>query len=136
VTYRRNDEIQEGLVAYLKSKTEITSLLYNGDAEQIKEYNWQGTVAYYPCIRVRIFGNRPDDDCYKSVYTASILVFDENASSQHADQIAGIISGILRRRGFSSSGVAFTTKVTNTIHAIRQDMKTWRSEILVSGIAS
>ena len=136
MTFRRNDEIQEGLVAYLKSKIEITDLLYNTDAEQIKEYNWQGTVANYPCVRVRIFGNMPNDDCSKSVFTASILVFDENASSQQCDRIAGIIGGILRRRGFISSGVAFTSKVTNLIHAVRQDMRTWRSEILLSGIAS
>ena len=137
MTYRRNDEIQEGIVAYLKSMTVITDLLYNCDADQIKEYNWQGTEdAYYPCIRVKLFGNIPNDDCTKSTYSVSILAFDENASSHNADHIAGIIAGILRRRGFTSSGVVFTSRVTNVIHAVRQDMRTWRSEVLVTGIAS
>ena len=137
MTYRRNDEIQAGIIAYLKSKTEITTLLYNDDAEQIKEFMWQGTEeAYYPCVRVKLIGNVPRDDCDKSEYSASILAFDENASSHDADYIAGIIAGILRRRGFSSSGVAFTCRVTNVIHAIRQDTNTWRSEVLITGIAS
>ena len=137
MTYRRNDEIQAGLVSYLKSKTAITSLLYSDETKQIKEYMWQGTEeAYYPCIRVKLFGNIPEDDCTKTRYSASILAFDENASSHDADYIAGIIAGILRRRNFTSEGVAFTCRVTNVIHAVRQDMRTWRSEILITGLAS
>jgi hypothetical protein len=136
MTYRRNDEIQAGLIAYLKSKTAITSLLYIDDPEEIKEFMWQGTVANFPGVRLRIISNDSSDDCTKSRYSASILAFSELASSQEADQIAGIIAGILRRRGFSSEGVAFTSKVTSVIHAVRQDQRTWRSEVLINGIAS
>lgn len=136
MTFRRNDEIQAGIVAYLKSKSAIYTLLYGNDPEEIKEFMWQGTVANYPGVRVRLIDNRPTDDCEKSQFSASILAFSELASSQEADHIAGIIAGILRRRGFQSSGVAFTVRVTNVIHAVRQDMRTWRSEVLVTGIAS
>ena len=137
MTYRRNDEIQAGLVAYLKTKTAITTLLYSDDKEQIKEYDWQGIDnAHYPCVRVRVIGNMPIVDCSRSDYTASITVFDENASSHDADYLAGIIAGIMRRRSFTSLGVVFTCRVTNVIHAIRQDMQTWRSEVLISGIAT
>ena len=136
MTYRRNDEIQAGLVAYLKSQTTVYTLLYNDDPEEIKEFMWQGTEADYPCVRIRVIDNRPTDDCDKSDYSASILAFSELASSQEADKIAGIIAGILRRRGFTSSGVAFTCRVTNVLHAVRQDMRTWRSEVLITGIAS
>lgn len=137
MTYRRNDEIQAGIVAYLKSKSAIYNLLYEKDKEQIKEYMWQGTEdAHYPCVRIRLFGSVPNAGCSSSEFTGSILVFDENASSYNADYIAGIIAGILRSVSFSSSGVAFTCRVMNSMHAIRQDVRTWRSEILIAGIAS
>jgi len=137
VTYRRNDEIQAGIVAYLKSKPAIYTLLYNSDSEQIKEYMWQGTEdAHYPCVRVRLFGSVPISDCESSRYTGSILTFDENASSYSADMIAGIIACILNGKSFNSSVVALTCRVTNLMHAIRHDVRTWRSEILIAGIAS
>lgn len=137
MTYRRNDEIQAGIVAYLKSKPAIYNLLYDNDKEQIKEYMWQGTEdAHYPCVRVRLFGSVPNANCSSSEYTGSILVFDENASSSNADLIAGIIASIIRSVSFNSLGVALTCRVTNSLHAIRQDVRTWRSEILIAGIAS
>jgi len=136
MTFKRNDEIKAGIVAYLKSKTTITALVYNDDPEEIKEVNWQGTGFHYPGIRVRIIKNEPTGNCDKSVYSASILCYSELASSQEADQIAGIIGNILHNRGFESVGVKFTSSISDIIPAIRQDERTWRSEILVNGSAS
>lgn len=136
MTLKRVDEIQMGLVAYLKSKTTITNLLYNDDADMVKEYNWKGTYTHYPCLRVRIMppvstvGN-----CNGSVFNAGIMIFSEDASSYEANYIAGIIANIMGR-GFYSSGVAFAVSLTNIIPAIAQDERTWRSEILINGIAS
>ena len=134
---RRNDEIQAGIVAYLKSKTAITSLLYSDDPNEIKEDQWQGTTSNYPNVRVRMISNIPADAvCSASRYNVGIQVFSELDSSREADQIAGIIMGVLHVKGFTSSGIAFTSTVTNVIPAISQDVRTWRSEVLVSGIAS
>ena len=136
MTLKRVDEIQMGLVAYLKSKTTITDLLYNDDAEEIKEYNWKGTVSHYPCLRIRIIppvttiGN-----CNGSVFNAGIMVFSEDASSYEANYISGIIANYMDR-GFNSSGIAFAVSMTNLVPAIAQDERTWRSEVLLNGIAS
>ena len=136
MTLKRVDEIQMGLIAYLKSKTTITDLLYNDDAEEIKEYNWKGTVSHYPCLRIRIIppvttiGN-----CNGSVFNAGIMVFSEDASSYEANYISGIIASYMDR-GFNSSGIAFAVSMTNLVPAIAQDERTWRSELLINGIAS
>lgn len=137
MTLRRNDEIQAGIVAYLKSKVSVTSLLYNADPNQIKEDQWQGTEAGYPGVRIRLISNIPFDAvCNASRFSAGIQVFSEEASSLQSELIAGTIANELHGKGFSSFGVAFTVTVTNIIPAIRQDMRTWRSEVLINGIAS
>jgi hypothetical protein len=134
---KRNDEIQEGLVSYLKSKSAITDLLYNSGSNQIKEDQWKGTVAYYPGVRVRLISNiPPDSGCNGSLYSAGIQVFSEEASSLQADLIAGTIANVLDSKGFTSAGIAFTSNVTNVIPAIAESERTWRSEVLINGIAS
>lgn len=132
----QNDLIKQGLVAYLQSKTTIVNLLYNDDSDEIKEYNWQGTVSYYPTLRIRIISNRPLGNCNGSGFTASIMAFSEEASSAEADNIAGIIANVLNSRGFTSSGRTFITLTTNLVPAVRQDERTWRSEVLLDGIAT
>jgi hypothetical protein len=116
-----------GIIAYLKSRTAITSLLYNDDPEEIKEFMWQGTVANYPGARLRINPPVvPFANCNLINFSASVLVFSEKDSSAEADYIAGIIANTLRGAAFHSSGIAFTSRVTNLVPAIRQDERTWR----------
>jgi len=137
MSVRRVDEIKMGLIAYLKSKTAITSLLYNDDDDEIKEFMWQGTVANYPGVRLRINPPVvPFANCNIINFSASILVFSEKDSSAEADYIAGIIANTMRGTSFHSSGIAFTSRVTNVVPAIRQDERTWRSEVFLNGSAS
>ena len=63
-------------------------------------------------------------------------MFTEDSSSLEADQIAGIISTELHTRQFSSNNFAFSLRLTNLVPAIRIDERTWRSEVLMSGIVS
>lgn len=134
--FKRNDELKEALIDYLQSKTAITSLLYNDDANEIKESQWQGTVAYYPCLRVRIITNKPIGNCASSTYSASIMCYSEEASSEEADRIAGIIGNMLHGIGFTSAGMHFTCSVSDTVPAIRQDARTWRAEVFINGVVS
>lgn len=137
MSVRRVDEIKMGLIAYLKARTAITNLLYNDDADEIKEFMWQGTVANYPGVRLRINAPvSPFANCNLINFSASILVFSEKDSSAEADYIAGIIANTMRGTAFHSSGIAFTSRVTNIVPAIRQDERTWRSEVLMNGTAA
>jgi len=139
---RRNDEVQAAIIAYLKANATILAELVDihGDPvpEEIREDQWQGENFSYPNIRVRLISNVPllDEQCDFSTLTVSIMVFSEEASSQEADRIAGIIHGIMHQRSFEQNSIAFTLRTTNLIPAVRQDIRVWRSEVLMSGIVT
>jgi hypothetical protein len=133
MTFIRNDQIQTGLISYLKSKTTITSLL--DSSAEIKENEWQGDDFYYPAVRVRLISNIPFQSCYHQ-FECGIQVFSEEASSIEADQISGIIATQFHPVGFTSNSLAFLVHVTNVIPAIRSDIRTWRSEVLIRGLVA
>lgn len=132
-SFIRNDQIQAGLVSYLKSKTTITSLLDSVD--EIREDQWQGTEFLYPNIRVRLIKNEPYQECFHS-FTCGIQVFSEEASSREADQICGTIATEFHPKSFTSNSLAFLVNVTNVLPAVRSDTRTWRSEVLIRGVAA
>ena len=134
---KRNDEIQAALIAYLKADAIITAQLAN--AGQIKEDQYQGTNFVYPAVRLNLISNEPlnqDANCPHTRITLSILVYTEADSSLEADRIAGIINGELHSQQFIASGIAISLHATNLVPAVKSDIRTWRSQILMSGIAS
>ena len=131
---RRNDEIQAALIAWAKANTTITAEV---GADEIREDQWQGDGFAYPNIRLRLISNNPlTPDCNYSTVSLSWLVFSEDNSSLEADRIAGIISNELHEKSFQSNNIAFMFNVTNLVPAIRSDRNTWRSEVIVNGVAS
>ena len=134
MTLRSNDEIQAALLAYIKSKTSITSVI---TSTEMREDQWQGTTFTYPAIRIRMISNVPSNtNCNYNNISVSIMVFTEDASSQNDDKIAGIINETLHDKSFVSNGIAFYLRTTNLIPAFRSDIRTWRSEVLMNGIVS
>lgn len=130
-----NADVQAALVAYLKSKTVLVSEL--STTEDIKEDQWQGTEFIYPAVRVRIISSIPKEvNCDWWEITLGIQVFSEQASSEEADEIAGIINTVLHNKGFTSQSLHFYLRTTNLVPAIRSDTRTWRSEVLMSGMVS
>lgn len=122
-----NDDIQAGLVAYLKDQTTTTVVLLDSSGD-IKEDQWQGTIFVYPAIRVDLGSQLPRGDCNSSEITFSILCFDENASSQSTDELAGTVNNDLHNKAFTKSSVRFSIFSQGLIPAIRMDDRTWRSE--------
>ncbi|MBC8552426.1 MAG: hypothetical protein H8D23_22590 [Candidatus Brocadiales bacterium] len=131
----RNDEIKKGLVSYTKARSDITNEV---GSSEIRESQWQGTNFSYPNIRIRVLSNRPfgGRNCNVSQIEVSFLVFSELGSSQEADEIAGIINDVYEDRGFTSEGITFKLWSQNLIPAIRADRRTWRAEVVLSGLAS
>jgi hypothetical protein len=132
----RNDQIQAAWVAYLKANATILAQLLDND--EIREDNWQGDKFTYPNIRVRVVSNTPQAgrDCNLHDVVIGTLAFSEDASSQQADTIAGIIMTELHDKQFTSNGIAFGVRTTDLIPAVRQDERTWRSEAIMSIRAS
>lgn len=131
----RNDEIQAALIAKLKGNATIVALL--SSSGDIKEDQWQGTNFVYPAVRLQLNSNEPlTPNCPHLRIGLSILVFSETDNSLQADQIAGIINNELHNRQFSSNGIAISLRTTNLIPAVRSERLIWRSQILMTGIAS
>jgi hypothetical protein len=132
----RNDQIQAAWVSYLKSN--ITILAELDDNEEIREDGWKGSNFTYPNIRVRLIDNTPvnGSDCDLHDVTVSTMVFSEEASSQQADRIAGIIMTELHDTQFVSNNISFGVRTTSLAHAIWSDEQTWRSEAIMSIRAS
>lgn len=120
-----NDEIQEALLDYAKSKALILAKLT--DTEEIREDQWQGREFSYPAIRLRIILNEALE-CGQRI-EFSFQAFSENSSSQQADDICGTINDEFHNNSFTSDGIRFSGVIcSNLAPAVRQDQRTWRSE--------
>ncbi len=124
-----NNDIQAGIVAYLQAQTTTTVAMLNSTAE-IKEDQWQGTTFVYPAYRVDLGPQLPKDNCDAADVTFSILCYSEDASSNEADEMAGIVNNDLHRKAFTQSSVRYSIYSQGLIPAIREDDRTWRSEAM------
>lgn len=133
----RNDELQAGLVTKIKG---LQALLTGTSvtATEVREDQWQGTEFGYPNVRIRMISNTPvaSDICNRTKFTVSFQCFSEGSSSLESDRIAGIINTALHTTQFVSNGIAFGLTATGIVPAIRSDIRTWRAEALMQGIAS
>jgi len=121
-----NDDIQTGLVAYLKAQTTVVALLASGTS--IKEDQWQGTTFVYPAVRVDLGPQLPKANCNASDVTFSILCYSEDPSSREGDELAGTVNNTLHIKAFTNRSVRFSIYSQVLIPAIREDDRTWRSE--------
>lgn len=129
-----NNELQAALITDAKSRNSLTDEL--GGSTEIREDQWQGREFSYPNIRVRMIENTPFMDDCGSRFRVSFLVFTENTSSQNADKIAGIINDIYYGKSFTTNSITFTIGDTRLMPAIRNSNTTWRSEVILVGVAS
>ena len=137
----RGDQVQAGLVSYLKGKSDVTDELVTPanltGADEIREDHWEGTEFTYPNIRVRLISNVPvDDGCQLSKVAVSFMCNSEDYSSQEADRISGIINNTLHGKSFSSNGIAFSARLTNLLPARKTDVRTWTSEAIFNMLVS
>ena len=72
-----NDEIQAGIIAYLKANTVVLAAL--PDDNEIREDQWQGSEFEYPNIRVKLNPSVPinAETCEHMQISISFLVFSE-----------------------------------------------------------
>jgi hypothetical protein len=131
-----NNEIQAALITKTLADATITAEL--DDAEEIRENEWHGTEFSYPNIRIRMISNSPleNSNCTQTKVSIGFQVFSEDASSQEADRISGIIMTALHDKPFSQDGLLIALRTSDLIPAIRSNMRTWKSEVLMNGIVS
>ena len=137
----RGDQVQAGLISYLKGKSDVTDELVTPanltGADEIREDHWEGAEFTYPNIRVRLISNVPvDDGCQLSKVAVSFMCNSEDYSSQEADRISGIINNTLHGNSFSSNSIAFSARLTNLLPARKTDVRTWTSEAIFNMLVS
>lgn len=133
----RPDLVQSALIGYLKTKTEVTTLLTT-DTNEIRENQWQGRDFSYPAIRFHNVSLKPDTrgNCNSFLAEITWMVFSEKPSSWEADKISGIISQVLHDKQFMYEGILIYLRTINISPADRKDERTWQSEVRMSGSVS
>lgn len=135
MAYPSNDLIQTAIIARLKAESSVTAEVTSAE---VREDQWQGTEFIYPNVRVRMINNVPvrGFECNTGNIDMSVLVHTQDDSSRNADRIAGIINTVLHDVQFSSSDLSIHLYTTNLVPAMRSDVRTWRSEVRMSGTVS
>jgi hypothetical protein len=130
-----NEQFKAAIIAEMKGRSVITSVL--SSVEEIRESQYQGTTYGYPNVRVRVIENVPygSSGCYHKIQVG-IQVNSEEKSSKEADHISGIIGKELHDSSFSQNGITISLRLTNLIPSLRVETQTWRSELLLTAIAS
>lgn len=129
-----DETVQTAIIAKLKSTPTITTVL--GGPNEIRELQWQGDEFTYPNIRVDLESNNfafdEQERCNLQYVEFSIYIFSEERSSKQCSQIKTIVENALIGLGFSnpSLGIKFSRiRKIDSVPAIREDERTWRSQI-------
>lgn len=130
---KTGNDVQEAFVTYLKTKSQLTSLLTN--ASQIKELEWQGQDFVYPGVRIAVEFMPAVNGCQDRA-DVHIYVFSEQKSSNQATTIAGVIQSILHRKPFSSAGVSFFSVIVDKVNQPERSIFSWESKQTVKVILS
>lgn len=125
---------QAAWIAYLKSKTQLVSLL--DSSLQIKEQQWQGDEFKYPAIRVAVDYFPSVNGCGTDDIDVMIDVFSEEKSSKQAAHIAAVLQSILHKHPFSQNGVKFPMVNVQKIQKPFRDIFAWKVSVPIKGLAN
>lgn len=90
------NQVQSAIVSALKANAPLVAVV----GDEIRESQWQGTEFAYPAVRIdlenlRSTGRGGTCTTTNSTVPFSVVAFSEDASSQQADQIIGLVVGAL-----------------------------------------
>ena len=127
------NDVQFAFIQSLKSDSGITGALGNND---IREDWWQGTVFAYPNLRVDVgdLTPVPAQPCdIVNFANVTIWVYGEQDSSYNVNYIAALIANKYHEHNFTQNSIKYRTTVVRIIAAKRQDDRTWRAGVTISG---
>lgn len=135
------DIIQKAIIAELKSKSAITSLVTNSDSVvEIREVFWNGTDFEFPSIRVAVQPATPSrEGCEYTEFSFSVYVISESTSSKEATEIqTTVISNITNSFTYSDGGTDYRiygVRVQNggLIAPVRVNLRLWQNEVRFNG---
>ncbi|HEY6021431.1 MAG TPA: hypothetical protein VIY48_16450 [Candidatus Paceibacterota bacterium] len=133
---RTSDEVRAAGLAYLKSKTVITSLL--SSSGDIKEAQWQGVDFVYPAIRLSLDFLPSINGCGPDKAEFTIETFSEEKSSLQAETISAAMETLLHKHPFSVTiqlpnqspkTIKFPIVVVTKVLKAERSIYGWRSQI-------
>lgn len=134
-----DEVVQAAIIAKIKSLAPYTSSFGSVASVEVREYEWQGDTFTYPNIRVELEDSRFYFDeqgrCNLQLIEFSVYIFSEQKSSKECSQIKTQLLNSLTGLGFSNQplGLRFTPlRLVDNVPAVRQDERTWRSQIKLS----
>jgi hypothetical protein len=126
-----NNLVQAALITKLKGATGVVG--YLNSADEIKEYDWQGTTFKYPAVRIKMGLQTPlPEDCASSFVPFTVICKGEKASSKEASVLASAVVIALQGRRWCDiiQGVRFVAiRVMSAGGIIREDALTWKAEV-------
>lgn len=135
------DIIQKAIIAEIKSKPAITSLVTNTDSVvEVREVYWNGTDFEFPAIRVAIHPALPSiEGCEYTEFGFSVYVISESTSSKEATDIqTTVISNITNSFSYSDGGTDYRiygVRIQNSglIPPSRINLRLWENEVRYNG---
>lgn len=127
-----DEVVQAAIIAKLKSLAPFQSVA----STEIRELEWQGDTFSYPNIRVELEENVPYFDeqlrCTLQRVEWSVYCFSQQRSSKECSQIKTSVINATVSNGFSNQSLAIKflpVTVLDSVPAVREDERTWRSQI-------
>lgn len=134
-----DEVIQAAIIAKLKALAPFQSVA----STEVRELEWQGDEFTYPNIRVELEDNSPYFDeqlnCTLQGVEFSVYCFSQQRSSKECSQVKTAVINAMVSNGFSNSSLNIKflpVRVADNVPAIRQDERTWRSQIKFSSKVS
>lgn len=133
---RTSDEVRAGLLAYFKSKSNITSLLASSGS--IKEAQWQGVDFVYPAIRISVDFIPSINGCGPDKAEFVVESFSEEKSSLQVETISAAMETLLHKHpfsvtitlpGHSPTVIKFPIVVVTRVLKAERSIFGWRSQI-------
>jgi len=128
------ESTQAAWVAYLKSKTQLVSLL--DSSLEIKESEYQADQFKYPAVRVSIDYFPSINGCGVDDIDVFIEVFSEEKSSKQAAHIAAVLQSLLHKHPFTQNGIKFPMVNVQKIHHPMRDIFAWKVTVPIKGLAN
>lgn len=125
------EAVQADWVASLKSKSNVTTLLVNGGAEEVRECEYQGDKFQYPNIRVGVDFMPSINGCGPDNADVVIEVFSAEKSSKEAAHIASTIVPIYHKIPFRINGRKYSTVIVRKVEKPNRSIYAWVTKIRV-----
>jgi hypothetical protein len=120
---------REAWIADLKAQPTLVAMI--GNANRIKELEYQSTDWVYPAVRVSLEFRPASIYCGPEDADVEIDCFSEQKSSKEASDIASLVYELYHGKPFESAGIRFSTVVVRNVAKPEKDIFAWLVKVKI-----